>query len=369
MRIVILGASGNAGRAIATLLGPFLTADDQLLLAGRSLSKLNDTRAKTITPAAVECIRVDLDDQAATRAALAGSDLVVMTVSRPDLVGKVAEIALETGADWLDTLLSTPAKLSALRALQPQIESAGSCFVTDAGFHPGLPAVLVHWAAAQFDELDSAEVAAGLRVDWHADSLADSTIEEMLSEFDSFDLRIWSGGEWRQLKWSQCPKIDFGPPIGRQLCVPMPLAEMTDLPVIYPGLQRCGFYISGFGWVMDYLAFPVIMMMAKVPALHRPLLRFTRWSFARLASVPPPHRLTIRLKAAGRRDGEKTTVSARVSGEDSYHLTATPPVVCLRHLLSGSIRQPGLHLQAHLVPPDVMLRGLAELGLSVERSL
>jgi saccharopine dehydrogenase-like NADP-dependent oxidoreductase len=369
MRIVMLGASGNAGRTIATLLAPFLTADDTLVLAGRDRAKLDATRAAIIGPAALETALIDVDDPTTTRAGFDGAGLVVMTVSRPDLAGQIARIALDAGADWFDTMLSSPVKLSALRALRPEIERAGRCFVTDGGFHPGLPGALVRWAAGELDELQSADVMGGLRTDWRAESLAESTVEEMLGEFNSFDLRAWVDGEWRRLKWSDCPTVDFGPPIGKQVCVPMPLAEMEDLPAMYPGLRNCGFYISGFGPVMDYLALPVIMLMAKLPGLRGPTRRFTRWSFGRLASVPPPHRLVAKLEATGRRRGEPATASVTVSGEEGYHLTAAPPVVCLRHLLDGSIRPPGLHLQAHLIRPDTMLAELAELGLDVETAI
>lgn len=365
MRIVMLGASGNAGRAIATLLGPSLGADDELVLAGRDPGRLAATLGKVATSARVDTSQVDLTDPGATRAAVAGAGLVVLTASRPDLAGTVARAALDAGADWFDTLLSGPTKLAALRALEPEIEAAGRCFVTDGGFHPGLPAVLVRWAAGQLDELESADVMAGLRIDWKADSLADSTIDEMFDELGSFDLMTWIDGERRRLKWSECPSVDFGPPIGRQLVVPMPLAEMADLPQRYPGLRRCGFYITGFGVAMDYVVLPVVTGMVRVRALRPAARRLTRWSLRRLAAVPPPHRLVVQLEATGRRAGAPATASISVGGQDSYHLTAAPAVVCLRQLLAGGVRRPGLHLQAQIVDPDAMLAGLAELGLEV----
>ena len=39
-------------------------------------------------------------------------------------------------------------KLDVLRGLEASIETAGRCFVTDPGFHPGLPAVLVRYDSA-----------------------------------------------------------------------------------------------------------------------------------------------------------------------------------------------------------------------------
>nr|WP_300150081.1 saccharopine dehydrogenase NADP-binding domain-containing protein [Propionicimonas sp.] len=365
MRIVALGASGNAGREVAVLLGPVLTASDDLVLAGRDPAKLARTAGAVTSPATVTTARVDVTDLDAVRDLVAGANLVVVTVSRPDLVADLARIVLDAGADWFDTMLSTPGKLAALRALAGEIVGKRRCFVTDGGFHPGLPAVLVRWAAGRLDEVIEADVVAAMRMDWRADTLADSTVAEMFDEFADFDLVAWVDGRPRRLRWRECPTVDFGPPIGRKACVPMPLAEMDALPRRYPGLRRCGFYIGGFGPAMDYLVLPVLMAMAKVQALRPAAIRLARWSFRRLASYPPPHRLVVRLDATGSRDGHPATASISVQGEDGYLLTAAPAVACLRGMLDGSVRRPGLHLQAHLVDPEPFLRDLTAFGLEV----
>lgn len=365
MRIVILGASGNAGRAIAGLLGPTLDASDELVLVGRSPGKLAATREAVATPARVSTERVDLADPAATRAALDGAGLVVVTTGRPDLVGPLARAALDAGADWFDTLLSTATKLDALRDLEPRISGSGRCFVTDGGFHPGLPAVLVRRAAEQLDTLESADVMAGLRIDWRAETLADSTVDEMLDEFSSFDMVTWVDGAPHRLRWSQCPRVDFGPPIGSQMVVPMPLAEMDELPERYPGLRRCGFYITGFGPVVDNLVLPVVMVLLKLPRLRPWARRLVRWSLSGIGAVPPPHRLVLLLDATGRRAGEPAGVRVSVAGEDGYLLTAAPAVACLRQMMDPGRRRPGLHLQGHFVEPSMTLAALAGWGLEV----
>lgn len=369
MRIVMLGASGNAGREIAVRLAPGLAAGDELVLAGRDPEKLARAREAVPGPAQVGTARIDATETPSVRAVVAGADLVVVTLSRPDLVGDLARVVLDAGADWFDTLLSTPAKLNALRALSGEVRGRGRCFVTDGGFHPGVPAALVRWAADQLDELVEADVVAAMRMDWRAATLADSTVAEMLGEFSDFDLVAWVDGRPRRLRWRECPRVDFGPPIGAKSCVPMPLAEMDPLPRLYPGLRRCGFYIGGFGFAMDYLALPVLMAMATAPALRTATHRFARWSLARLASPPPPHRLVVRLEARGTRAGAPATAAVSVHGEDGYLLTAAPAVACLRGMLDGTLRRPGLHLQAHLVEPDGFLRDLAGLGVTVETAV
>lgn len=366
MRIVAVGGAGNAGRAITGLLGPFLNAADHLVLAGRDLQRLDHAASMIETPATISTARLELPDAARTAKVIAGADAVVVTASRPDLIGELADKAIEAGADWIDTLLSTPSKSATLAARAAKITAARRCFVTDGGFHPGLPAVLVHWAGEQYDQLLQADVMAGLRADWRADSLSDSTVEEMLSEFTDFDLTTWIDGGRHTLRSRQLPRVDFGEPIGRKVVVPMPLAEMDSLPERYPGIQRCGFYISGFSPAMDYLALPVLMGMAKVPAWHRATVRATRWSMAHLASSPEPHRLVLRSQGVGVRDGQIMTSFVAVSHADGYRLTAAPVVACLRRILDGRNRTPGLHRQADFVPPSEFLPDLAELGLDVE---
>lgn len=369
VRIVLLGASGNAGRDIARLLAPHLAAEDTLVLAGRSRAKLDATAAVTTGPASVELRSVDAEDDAAVRALVEGADLVVVTVSLPHRVRALARIVADAGADWCDTLLSSREKLATLRALEPRLVEKDLCFVTDGGFHPGLPAAMVRWAGGQLDTLETADVLGAMRLDWRVDTLADSTVREMLEEFTDFDMVTYIDGAWRTLPWSKCPTVDFGAPIGRKSCVPMYLAEMETLPELFPGLRRCGFYVGGFTPAMDYLALPVIMGMLKVRRLYGLTVRFARWSFAHLASTPPPHRLVVRLTAEGVRHGARATASVEVSGDDGYLLTAAPVVSVLRRVLDRSGRRPGVWLQAHLADPERLLSDLADVGLEVRTSV
>ncbi len=367
MRIVILGASGNAGREVARLLSAGLGADDELVLAGRDRARLAVTAAIASPPAKVLLEQVDLHDDAGVAGVVTGASQVVVTAAVPQRVGALAGIVLAAGADWIDTMLSTPAKLQALRDLEPRITAAGRCFVTDAGFHPGLPAAMVRWAAQRLDTITEADVHAGLRVDWRAGTLADSTVDEMLAEFGEFDLSTWVDGGRRRLRWSECPTVDFGPPIGRKQCTPMPLAEMDSLPQEFPTLRRCGFYVSGFSPAMDYLALPVLMLLARSPRLRPAAVRFARWSLQALARPSPPHRLALRLRATGTHHGRAATAAIDISGDDGYLITAAPVVACLRRLRAGGAARPGLWLQANLLPPDELFDDLAGLDLTVAR--
>lgn len=369
VRIVLLGASGNLGREVARLLSPSLAPDDVLVLAGRNVERLDAAAASTSGPARVATECVDAGDEDAVRRLVTGAGLVVVTASVPDRLPTLARIVAEAGADWFDTLLSTRTKVARLRALGPAYATGGGCAVTDGGFHPGLPAAMVRWAGRHLDRVESADVCAGMRLDWRTETLSDSTVEEMLTEFGDFDMTTFVDGGWRKLPWSRSPAVDFGPPIGRKTCVPMYLGEMESLPEEFPSLRRTGFYVGGFSPAFDYLALPVIMAMTKARALRGATVRFTRWAMGHLVSSPPPYRLVLELRAIGSLDGSPAVATVRVSGDDGYLMTAAPVVACARRLVDGTARRPGLTFQADLLDPDELFAELSGLGIEVELSV
>ncbi len=59
-----------------------------------------------------------------------------------------------------------------------EIQQAGCCFITDGGFHPGLPAFLVRYAAQYFDQLVCARVGSVIKEDWKKLDVENSTVYE-----------------------------------------------------------------------------------------------------------------------------------------------------------------------------------------------
>ena len=46
--------------------------------------------------------------------------------------------------------------------MTPSIKEAGRCFITQAGFHPGLPSVFVRYAAPTFDRYKKAVISTAM---------------------------------------------------------------------------------------------------------------------------------------------------------------------------------------------------------------
>lgn len=365
--ILILGGYGQTGRLLAHhLLGE---TGCRLILAGRRPERGAALAAALNEQAGqdrVTTAHADATDDAGLTRALAGVDLILVASSTAAHCERVARAALTAGSDYLDIQYATT-KVATLQRLAPAIERAGRCFITDGGFHPGLPAALVRYAAARFDRLEQANVGSVIAVDWAALDLGPETKAEFVAEFMEFDSRVYRGGHWQKLGLTSMMKplnMAFGPPFGRRACIAMTLGEMDALPDLIPSLRETGFFVGGFNPVSDWLVSPLVMVGLRLAPrrLLRPLARLQFWSMARFAR--PPYGTVLQLEAAGERDGAPHTMTLRLSHDDAYALTAIPIVACVQQWLAGP-RRPGLWFQAHFVEPEALLHGMARMGVQI----
>ncbi len=365
--ILILGGYGQAGRALAEYL--LTQTDCRVILAGRRperaaplVAALNEAAGA----ARVTTVRADAAQPEELARARAGVDLLLVASSTVAHTETVARAALAAGCDYLDIQYAA-AKVACLRRLAPEIERAGRCFITDGGFHPGVPAALVRYAATGFDRLERANVASVIAVDWAALDLGPETREEFVAEFMDFDGRVFRDGRWQSPGLASMVRpltVSFGPPFGRRACVPMGLAEMDGLPEQIPSLRETGFYVGGFNWFTDWLVSPVVVLGLKVAPrrLLGPMAQLLFWSMCRFAR--PPYGMVLQLEATGQRDGEAHAMTLRLTHPDGYAFTAIPTVACLRQWLAGA-RPAGLWFQAQFVAPALFLRDMAAMGVAM----
>jgi saccharopine dehydrogenase (NAD+, L-lysine-forming) len=356
VRIAILGGYGNAGRAVAELLAAHTAAD--LLLLGRNAERAREAAAAIAarTGRAVSGAGADAHDPAALQRALAGSDLTLVASSTLKHTAEVAAAVLVAGADWFDIGLSSAAKLAALRALEPRIRAQGRCFVTDGGVHPGVPGGLVRRAALQ-GPLASALVAGCFEVCWRRLRFSPGTLREFVEEILDYDPSIFRDGRWRRSS-RQTRRFDFGAPFGPRTCVPMGMEEVRELPAAIPTLRETGFFIAGFGPIVDWLAMPVAFALARASRTGL-AARLLSWSLVRFASGT---RGAVVLLEAGYEDGTRSCI--RLSHRDPYVLTAAPVVAALLQYAGGH-RPSGLWTQAAFVEPVRFLADLERLGVAV----
>jgi len=363
---LLLGGYGNVGRWLAELL--LQETKVHLVLAGRAgdqAQKLADTLNQKFTTQRVTAKSLDAANFESLQRAFQGVDLVIVASSTLDYVNNVARAALEARIDYLDTQLSSPEKFHILESLRKDIEQAGCCFITDAGFHPGLPAALINYAARQFDRLEQAQVASLLQVNWQVLTFSEATWIEFLKELKNYQSLVWQGKQWLKPSWWSTKKFDFGAPFGPRDCVPMFLEELRILPNSLPSLTEMGFYIAGFHWLSDYIFMPLSFLILSVaPKAIKPVGKLYWWSLKTFSK--PPFGTMLLLEASGWQGEQRATLRMTLFHEDAYVLTAASVVAGLLQYLE--VRKPGLWWQANLVEPQRLLKDLERMGIQTRQT-
>ncbi|MBE0558285.1 MAG: saccharopine dehydrogenase NADP-binding domain-containing protein, partial [Proteobacteria bacterium] len=287
--ILILGGTGHAG----TLLAEYLLRETpvKLVIAGRNHAKaeLAAERLRRAFPGrAIAGRAADAANAASLRSAFSGIRMVLVASTTTEHAHTVGTAALECGADYLDIQYSRK-KNAALRALEPEILKQNRCFITEAGFHPGLPAALVRYAAASLERFDKARLASV--VNMKAQGPMPSSMVELVEGFQDYDSQVFHHGHWQKDErsgWLGYRKIDFGEPFGVRRCAPMMWGELRALPGSIPSLKELGSYVAGFHPVIDTAVIPVMMTSLALfkHRAHSSMAKLLFWSLKIFPSKP-----------------------------------------------------------------------------------
>ncbi len=367
-RILLLGAAGNTGSRIARfLLRQRPTA--RLVLAGRRsepLEKLANALAGEYPDSPCPTRVIDVSNEASLRANLDDIGLAIVASSTSEYVENTVRALIRADSDYIDPQVGA-GKIERLRGLAPEVTSAGIVAMTDAGFNPGLQAVLFRYAATRMQVVEKAVVATGAFMDFSKVDGSQATKEEMVGGFASASLGLYRDGQWRPASAMSGVRVDFGEPLGVRKCVPVKLEEMVPLPAAYPSLRELTHVSCGFNKLTNGLVLPMVMLGERIAPgrLRRPLGALMTWS---LRFTKPPFACVCQAELDGHQDGKPAQVLVRVSHADGYDLTAIPIVASVLQWLDGGLRQPGVHTLGNLVEPVRFVDDLERMGVQVTRS-
>jgi saccharopine dehydrogenase (NAD+, L-lysine-forming) len=248
-----------------------------------------------------------------------------------------------------------------LETVGQRIEQAGRCFITQAGFHPGLPAAYIRQGARYFDRYDKAIIAFSMnaRIE-NAESVA-----ELLDVILDYKPEFYQDGKWKVGTYKDAIRVDYGERFGVRSSVPLDMVEIRALPEVL-GLRETGVFTTGFNWFIDYLLFPLMMLSHKIAegSLQRFWAEMFVWGMNKFSGAEEG--VVFLLQAEGQKDGKRREVEIISEHDNTYDFTAIPVVACLKQYFAGSIRRPGLWMMGHIVDPDRLLRDMEHMGVRIE---
>ncbi len=361
-RTLILGGYGGVGQAVAEqLLNHTQTA---VVVAGRNLDKAahyaNRLKAQ-FTAARIDYAYADVFDQASLKTAFDSVDLVVVTTTTPDWIQTIVEAAIATQTDMLDIFLRGDV-VDSLEPYRTQIIDHGRIVITQAGFHPGLPAPFIRFASCAFDQYQAARVVMAMKT-WFEKPEA---THEIIYEVAAAKATLLKNGVWQPATHRDALTVEFSQHLGSKTCYPIQMRELYPLQAEL-GLQTMGAYVAGFnGWV-DQVVFPAAVLLK--PLLQHKALnllgKLMYWGIPRSDSSA----LELRLEATGLKDGQSRTFTLSAQSDNAFEFTALAVVACLKQYFEGSLATPNLYLMGLAVDPQRIIDDLRQMDVTITEQI
>jgi saccharopine dehydrogenase (NAD+, L-lysine-forming) len=266
--------------------------------------------------------------------------------------------------DYLDVQLSST-KLNALYAAEKEIKQAGLCFVTEAGFHPGLPAAMIRYTAEKLDIVESALTAGYLNMQGLPYTEA---VDELMEGFIDYQAQVYKHGAWTKPTAWDSRAFNFGNDVGKRTGYSMFFEELRDIPNLIPSIKDTGFYISGSNWFTDLIITPLVFFGLKLAPKRglRPLGKLMWWG---MGKSKPPYLVALKVEAKGQLNGRQAEVQLQIAHPDGYELTAIPVVAYLLQYLDGAARCDGVYMMGHIAEPRRLFKDMQRMGAQITESL
>ncbi len=358
--ILILGGYGYTGKLLAKHL--LAQTNANIIISGRSLEKAQSF-ADELNDSRVTVRQADASNLDSLTRALQDVSLCLVAAPTTHHAETVIRACINAHVDYLDVQLSSK-KLNALFAARNEIKQAGLCFITEAGFHPGLPAAMIRYAATKLDSIESAVTAGYLNMQ---NLPYTEAVDELMEGFLDYQAQVYKKGAWTKPTDWDSRSFNFGDGIGKRTGYSMFFDELRDIPSMYPTLKETGFYISGSNWFSDLIITPIVFVGLKLAPKRgiRPLGKLMWWA---MGKSKPPYMVILKVEAKGQWNGKQAEAQAQIAHPDGYELTAIPVVAYLLQYLDGTARKAGVHMMGHIAEPVRLFQDMQKMGVEITES-
>lgn len=361
--IIVLGGYGGVGKTMSR--NVLKHTDLNLTIAGRNLDKAEkfaDNLKNEFPDRQIFAVYADVENKDSLIDAFNDIDLVIVTTTTPEYMNSIAEAAIETKTDLIDILVRGDV-VDKLNNYRERIINNNRIFITQAGFHPGLPAPFIKYAKDKFDDYQTADVVMVMNSIFEK---PEST-HEIIHEIGESSGKILKNGVWKKSSYKDALKIKFSDKFGTRQCYPLQMREIYPLEKEL-GIKNMGVYSSGFNSFVDNFVFPLIMFLQLIKKGMGTNIcgKLMHWGIHKYYDGKPG--VEFKLLAKGIKDKEEKNYSLVAHSPDAFEFTALAVIACLKQYLENSINKPDLYLMGNVVNPNRIINDLKQMGVRIEEN-
>ena len=377
-RVLILGGRGRIGSSVMRDLLAHTQA--KITITGKSETAKSHLPSDTVAGVLgnrVECLRLDLADTEAVRAAVRALAADSTTVS-PNLVihcagpfhhrdASVLDLCIEQGINYLDVSDSVNFTRKVL-ARHEAAQAAGVTAIVNSGIFPGISNSMVRQDAEQLDSLDTIHLSyvvsgsggAGLTV-------MRTTFLGLIQPF-----KAWLNGQWQLIKpYSDRETIELPAPYGSvhvywfEMPETFTLADTYQTQSVVTKFGSVPDFYNHLTWIAAHI-FPKSWIKSPIGTefLARVSFRMTGVT-DRFSGIG----VGIRSEVSGQKDGQPRRIVSTLVHDNTAISAGAGTGSIAQLLLAGELRKPGVYPVEQALPTDQFLETLHSRGLSIDRKI
>ena len=357
--IFILGGYGTTGKCVCQLLLQ-QKADVRIIIAGRREIQAKNYALFLNSKYSTDIVSYAYCDPSipSTLAAIKGSNITIVLSPNSKEIVQIAMACIQYSSDFYDVIYSST-KVASLKLIADQIKKSGLLFITDGGYHPGMPAIFSRKSLEVLPKAVKILSYSVIKEDFVNYNFSANKWGDFVEELTRYEACKYELGKKKKVsllgKQSQ-KTFDFGR-FGKAKVSLMNLEELNELSIKYPLLNEIAFYVWGFSSVTNNVVIPLILMIGKW--FKKCATKLFEWS---LKYSKGPFYSVLRTEASC--DSMNFVIEA--SHSNMYMFTGIAIVACILQYLRGEYDYQGLITQGMLCNPTEFIRDCQSMGMTIK---